>query len=229
MTPTAKVLLVDPDTALTGALAELFTALGEFTSIAVPNAAEAERIMATDGAIDMVLMATPLPETAPGQACAMIRGKGFKGPLILLRNQNSGPSPAPDGATDQISKPFRFTVLLARMRAQWRSHEQSDEAVVTIGPYAFQPAKRLLSANGKEDIKLTDKEAAIVRYLYRARGSAVARETLLEEVWGYNSGVTTHTLETHIYRLRQKIEPVEGEVTLLLTDQGGYSLVEENP
>ena len=71
---------------------------------------------------------------------------------------------------------------------------------------------------------MTEKETNILKYLYRAGGKAVKREELLEEVWGYNSGVTTHTLETHVYRLRQKIEPQKGEATLLLTQPGGYSL-----
>ncbi|MEM9421187.1 MAG: response regulator transcription factor [Pseudomonadota bacterium] len=224
MAHTAKVLLVESDTALTDALRDLFTAIGEFVPIVIPDANDAAALVGKDGTIDIVLMSTPLPKGDSAKACTTMRAHGFKGPIILMRHQEGAPSPAPDNATDQITKPFRFSVLLARMRAQWRSHEQSKDALVTIGPYKFHAAARLLSLAGNADIKLTDKEAAILRHLYRANGDCVGRDTLLEEVWGYNSGVTTHTLETHIYRLRQKIEPNGGEVTLLLTDQGGYRL-----
>jgi DNA-binding response OmpR family regulator len=73
--------------------------------------------------------------------------------------------------------------------------------------------------------RLTEKETAILRYLYRAGKTPVPRDQLLTEVWGYNSGVTTHTLETHIYRLRQKIEKDPSNATLLVTEGGGYKLV----
>jgi DNA-binding response OmpR family regulator len=73
-------------------------------------------------------------------------------------------------------------------------------------------------------IRLTEKEAAILKFLYRAGTRAVARQVLLNEVWGYNAAVTTHTLETHIYRLRQKIEPDPANARLLVTEGGGYRL-----
>jgi DNA-binding response OmpR family regulator len=75
-----------------------------------------------------------------------------------------------------------------------------------------------------ERIRLTDKETAILKFLYRAAGKPVARQVLLNEVWGYNAAVTTHTLETHVYRLRQKIEADPASSRLLLTEGGGYRL-----
>ena len=74
-------------------------------------------------------------------------------------------------------------------------------------------------------VRLTEKEAAIIKYLYRAGDKVISRDTLLEEVWGYNSGVTTHTLETHVYRLRQKIERDPSKAEILVTESGGYKLV----
>ena len=124
-----------------------------------------------------------------------------------------------------MTKPFRFAVLLARIRAQLRQHEASEDAVFTIGPYTFRPrSKILLNSNGSK-MRLTDKETGILRYLYRADQRPVSRETLLQEVWGYNSEVTTHTLETHIYRLRQKIEKDAANPAILVTEAGGYKLV----
>jgi DNA-binding response OmpR family regulator len=128
------------------------------------------------------------------------------------------------GADDYVAKPFKFSVLLARIRAQLRSHEQSENAVFHIGPYEFRPAQKLLIDDAKRKVRLTEKETNILKYLYRAGGKPVAREELLTEVWGYNAGVTTHTLETHIYRLRQKIEPDAAAARLLVTEAGGYRL-----
>ena len=94
----------------------------------------------------------------------------------------------------------------------------------SVGPYSFRPGSKMLTGANARKVRLTEKETAILRFLYRAGQQPVSRETLLQEVWGYNSGVTTHTLETHIYRLRQKIEPEPGQARLLLTDAGGYGL-----
>ena len=116
--------------------------------------------------------------------------------------------------------------LLARLRAQLRQHEQSEDAVFTIGPYSFRPStKLLLDTASKKKIRLTEKETAILKYLFRAGERPTGRELLLNEVWGYNAGVTTHTLETHVYRLRQKIEQDPSKAEILVTEPGGYRLV----
>jgi DNA-binding response OmpR family regulator len=124
-----------------------------------------------------------------------------------------------------VTKPFRFAVLLARIRAQLRQHEQSEDATFSVGPYTFKPSQKLLIDQRGGKVRLTEKEASIIKYLYRADQKVVTRDVLLEEVWGYNSGVTTHTLETHVYRLRQKIERDPSNAEILVTESGGYKLV----
>mgnify|MGYP000738789008 CR=1 FL=1 len=111
------------------------------------------------------------------------------------------------------------------IRSQLRSHEASEDAVFRIGPYEFRPASKLLVDDKAKKVRLTEKETSILKYLYRAGDRPVGRSTLLNEVWGYNAGVTTHTLETHIYRLRQKIEPDPANARILVTEPGGYRLV----
>jgi DNA-binding response OmpR family regulator len=158
----------------------------------------------------------------------MLRKGGFKAPILLLTGHDTDSDTIlglESGANDYVTKPFRFAVLLARIRAQLRQHEASEDAVFTIGPFTFRPSsKLLLNAKGNK-VRLTEKETAILRFLYRAGQKPVTRETLLQEVWGYNSGVTTHTLETHIYRLRQKVERDATTPTILVTETGGYKLV----
>jgi DNA-binding response OmpR family regulator len=110
-------------------------------------------------------------------------------------------------------------------RAALRQHDQSEDVVFAIGPYSFQPASKLLETADGAKVRLTDKETSILKYLYRQGPRTITRDVLLKEVWGYNNRVTTHTLETHIYRLRQKIERDPSHARLLVTDDGGYRLV----
>jgi DNA-binding response OmpR family regulator len=158
----------------------------------------------------------------------ILRKNGFKAPIIMLTGHDTDSDTIlglESGANDYVTKPFKLGVLLARIRAQLRQHEQSEDAVFTIGPYTFKPAAKLLvDANGGK-VRLTEKETSILKYLYRAGERVVTREILLHEVWGYNAGVTTHTLETHIYRLRQKIEKDPSQAEILITETGGYKLV----
>ena len=157
-----------------------------------------------------------------------MRKGGFKSPIIMLTGNDSDADMVlglDSGANDYVTKPFKFAVLLARIRAQLRQHEQSEDAVFPIGPYTFKPASKILQGEGGSKIRLTEKETSILKYLFRAGEKVVTREVLLQEVWGYNANVTTHTLETHIYRLRQKIEKDPAKAELLITETGGYKLV----
>ena len=129
------------------------------------------------------------------------------------------------GANDYIVKPFRLAELIARLRAQMRVFETSEDAVLVIGPYHFRPGSRSLTEpTTNRRVRLTEKEAAVLKHLYRAGSTPVPRQTLLREVWGYANGASTHTVETHIYRLRRKIEPDEGVARILVNEDGGYRL-----
>ena len=222
-----KILVVEDDPELREALVEQLALQDEFEPMPVGTAAEAIE-SARNGAVDLVIMDVGLPDMDGRDAVRQIRANGFKAPILMLTGHDTDSDTIlglEAGANDYIAKPFRFAVLLARLKAQMRSHEASEDAVFAIGPYSFRPGAKLLVTDRGSKIRLTEKETAILRYLYRAGKTPVARETLLQEVWGYNSGVTTHTLETHIYRLRQKIEPDPSTPTLLATQAGGYKLV----
>jgi DNA-binding response OmpR family regulator len=158
-----------------------------------------------------------------------MRRNGVKSPIIMLTAAQTDADTIlglDSGANDYVAKPFRLSVLLARLRAQLRQHEQSEDAVFTIGPYTFRPSAKLLThGENQKKVRLTEKETSILKYLYRSGAKVVGRDTLLGEVWGYNAGVTTHTLETHVYRLRQKIEADPSNAEILVTEPGGYRLV----
>ena len=221
--------MVDDDAALRTALIEQLVQDGEFAPSEAANLAEAESKLAGPNArFDAILLDVGLPDGDGREFCKQLRKQGMKTPIIMLTGsaeENDIVRGLDSGANDYISKPFRLNELLARLRAQLRSFESSEDAVFTIGPYTFRPSvKQLLEPVRNKRIRLTDKETAILKFLYRAAGKAVARQVLLNEVWGYNAAVTTHTLETHVYRLRQKIEPDPAVSRLLLTEGGGYRL-----
>jgi DNA-binding response OmpR family regulator len=225
--PSAKrVLLVDDDTTLRSSLAEQLAQEGDYLPIEAGTCAEG-RARAREGLYEFMILDVGLPDGDGRKLCRELREDGVTCPIILLTAKDSDADMIEgleSGANDYVSKPFRFAVLMARIHAHLRSHEQSEEAVYRIGPYTFRPsAKALLDPQGKK-IRLTEKETNILKFLYRS-GDTVARETLLHEVWGYNPAVTTHTLETHIYRLRQKIESNPGQAQILVTESGGYRLV----
>ena len=226
MTGTKRVLLVDDDVMLRESLAEQLALEDGFTPVEAGTCAEA-RERAREGLYDFMILDVGLPD-GDGRALAReFREAGVTCPIIMLTAADSDTDTIEglrSGANDYVAKPFRFAVLMARVHAHLRSHGQSEEAVYRIGPYTFRPsAKQLTDAKGKR-IRLTEKETNILKFLYRS-GETVPRDTLLHEVWGYNPAVTTHTLETHIYRLRQKIEANPAQAQLLVTESGGYRLM----
>ena len=223
-----KILLVDDDTRLRQSLCEQLQLHEEF-AVDQADSGKAGLDAAKSGNFDLILLDVGLPDLDGREVCRMLRRSGVHAPVIMLTAADSEADTIlglDAGANDYVAKPFKIGVLLARIRAQLRQHEASEDAVFTIGPYSFRPgAKMLVNPATKKKIRLTEKETAILRYLYRAGNRPVSREALLEEVWGYNAGITTHTLETHIYRLRQKIEANPAEAQILITEPGGYRLV----
>ena len=225
MSGVPKLLLVDDDPALRQSLAEQLA--GEFDTVQAESgsaalvAAQGERFAA-------ILLDVGLPDMDGRDVCRQLREVGVGIPIIMLTAAAAEADTVTGldaGANDYITKPFRLGILLARLRAQLRSHEASTDAVFAIGPFSFHPSAKLLVENGShKKIRLTEKEVSILRYLYRAGDKSVSREALLGEVWGYNAGVNTHTLETHVYRLRQKIERDPGRAQILMTSPGGYRL-----
>lgn len=220
------ILIIDDDDDLREILREQLEHPAEFVALGAATATEGLRL-AAEKRPDLVILDLDLPDMNGREACRALRRSGFIAPVIMLTASDGEAETIlglESGASDYVGKPFRFAVLLARVRAQLRAHEHSEDAVLRIGPYEFHPAGRVLVDGKGRKLRLTDKEANILKYLYRAGAQAVSREELLAEVWGYNAGVTTHTLETHVYRLRQKIEPEKGQARLLLTEAGGYRL-----
>ena len=217
-----RVLLVDGNALLRGSLAEQLGREGVYTIVQAGSVAQARADAPGDHAA--AILDEQLPDGDGESLAALLRQNGFAAPILLLADSETGPSGA---VSERIAKPYRFVHLLARLNAHASRHPSHDQTPIKIGPYLFRPGAKLLTATGKDGaarkIRLTEKEADILKYLHAA-AATVPRETLLHEVWGYNPSVTTHTLETHIYRLRRKIEENPGKSAILVTETGGYRL-----
>ena len=223
-----RILIVDDDGALRQSLVEQLELNEEFVCIECGTAAQVLEMVASSR-FDTIVLDVGLPDIDGRELCRLVRDAGVQVPIVMLTGADSEPDTVlglEAGADDYVTKPFRLSVLLARLRAHLRQSDHSDAAVFMIGPYTFRPGVKLLTdQSGRKKVRLTEKETAILKYLYRAGDRAIARNTLLGEVWGYNAGVTTHTLETHVYRLRQKIERDPARAEILVTEPGGYRLV----
>jgi DNA-binding response OmpR family regulator len=225
--PARRILLVDDDNDLREGLVEQLSLYEEFEILQADTATKGVHL-ARGEHVDLLIMDVGLPDMDGREAVKLLRKNGFKAPVIMLTGHDTDSDTIlglEAGANDYVTKPFKFAVLLARLRAQLRTHENTEDATFTIGRYTFKPANKLMVDEKGGKVRLTEKETSILKYLYRAGERSISRDILLHEVWGYNSGVTTHTLETHIYRLRQKIERDPSNAELLVTEAGGYKLV----
>jgi DNA-binding response OmpR family regulator len=222
-----RILIVDNDDTLIGVLNKQLQLDEGFLATKARTAKEGFELAKTDY-FDVILLDVSLPDMDGYDACRLMRQNSVTSPIMMLTRTNSDAGilfGLDAGANDYIAKPFRLGVLLARLRAHIRQHDRSDNVVFSIGPYRFKPSDKVLVRDTDQcKLRLTDKETAILKYLHKAGDKVVSREVLLDQVWGYNASVTTHTLETHIYRLRQKIEPDPSNVKFLITELGGYRL-----
>lgn len=226
MSRSYSILIAEDDVDVRSILVEQMALGDEFSPVEARTVAEAVDLVRTR-APDLAIVSLSLPDAPGAEAVRVLRAEGFDNPLIALTDQTRTEIVAgcfEAGASDCLAKPFRFAVLLARMRVHIRNLEVADDAEWVIGCYTFRPLSKQLQSEAGDRLRLTEKETDILRFLYRQRGQVVARDTLLREVWGYNAQVTTHTLETHMYRLRQKIEEDPANARLLITESGGYRL-----
>ncbi len=223
-----KILLVDDDEPLREALAGQLQLHEEFETVELGSGTDALSLLETE-TFDGILLDIAMPDMDGRDVCRVLRRKGIHTPVILLTGLEGEADTIlglDSGANDYVTKPFRVGVLLARLCAQLRQHELSEDAAFPVGPYSFKPGAKLLHHNERnKDVQLSDKESAILKYLYRAGDTVVSCDTLYSEIWDYNAALLTHTLQTHIYRLRQKIEDNPSQPQLLVSEPGGYRLV----
>jgi DNA-binding winged helix-turn-helix (wHTH) protein len=214
MSDAFSVLILGPDPHEAAELAAQLEAGGDFVARPAADAPYFERPLDAER-VDAILALSHVSET---QLNAII-STGYRGLLIGLGTEMPVVS-------ETIAVPVKVSNLIARLKQQIRHFYARDDAWLTIGSFRLFPGSRKLLAPDGAEHRLTDKEVDILRFMHRAGGALVSRDQLLSGVWGYNDRVTTHTLETHIYRLRQKIEADPNAAMILMTESGGYRLSE---
>ncbi|MBF0130139.1 MAG: response regulator transcription factor [Alphaproteobacteria bacterium] len=221
-----RILLVDGDAQLRQILSEQLLRQEDFREV-VEAASGAEAVeKGKAGPFHAILIDAVLPDMGGGEAAGRLREAGIHVPVILLAtqdNESAAIAAVSAGANDYVIRPFRLSVLLARIRAHLRQHERDVGSALSIAHYRFQPNAKTLT-DGERKIRLTEKEVAILVHLLKAGDAVVSRDRLLHEVWGYGDEISTHTLETHIYRLRRKLEENPSDAKILITEPGGYRL-----
>ena len=224
----SRLLIVDDDAYLRATLRQQLAVEGFNDVFEVGFAADLDNVLSHANP-DLLLLDIQMPDGNGIDICQRLRRNGFAKPIVMLTTKGAEVDIVlglEAGANDYITKPFRFNELIARIRTQLRQFHASDDARFEIGNLSFVPANKMLYEIGGDRMQaLTEKEATILKFLYRAFPNDVTKDELLAEVWGFQNGVSTHTLETHIYRLRQKISRLTKK-QLVLTIENGYRLAD---
>tara|TARA_Y100001960_G_scaffold114730_1_gene122830 strand:+ start:337 stop:1017 length:681 start_codon:yes stop_codon:yes gene_type:complete len=220
-----NILLVEADEVLSKCLAELVGSQEGIFLTAVGSGAEGLRMIQEDH-FDLLILDELNFDFKNIELCRAIRFQDSLIPIILLSKDQALDKDIEGGVNDHILKPFHFRDLMARIRFQLTKSDQTEISDYRLGSYKFDPNAQLLSDLSEDkSIRLTEKETSILKFLIYHANSFVARGDLLDEVWEYNSGITTHTLETHIYKLRKKLEIDPSQAKILVTEPGGYRLI----
>ncbi|MBI1868638.1 MAG: response regulator transcription factor [Methylocystis sp.] len=213
-------ILIAAEAGLRASLVEQLALYPEFTLLETDTQAKALALLGAQSP-DLFLFDAGHGAGEAQVTIERVRSSGFRGPIVLLAGKQLDLPARVDAC---LVRPFRFADLLARLRDVLRRRTEGDDETFRIGRYAFRAdANDLVDAAGKR-LRLTEKERAILLRLAKAGGASVSRDMLLRDVWGYNPAVTTRTLETHIYRLRRKLELDASTARLLVTERGGYKL-----
>ena len=157
------------------------------------------------------------------QRCDELRRKYPSIPLIFLSDENK----ENDMLNIYVKKPFSLMYFLDVLRAANNNLDNSVDGYLCFNGYELRPNLReIADIKSGSVVKLTEKEVSILKYLYKNQNGYVSKNDLQRNVWKYSEDVTTHTIETHIYRLRQKVEQTDGR-RLIVTDNGGYKLQQD--
>ena len=222
----SRLLIVDDDAYLRTSLRQQFVAEG-FHNIFDVGSATGLNSALNEANPDLILLDIQMPDGNGVEICKRLRREGFAKPIIMLTAKNAEPDIIEGleaGANDYVTKPLRMGELLARIHTQLRQFKTLDDARFELADLNFVPANKMLhKLECGRTQALTEKEATILKFLYRAFPKSVTKDELLAEVWGLQNGLTTHTLETHIYRLRQKIGQLT-KMPIVITTENGYRL-----
>lgn len=226
-----KVLMLVSDIDLLTQMERLTSLRNEFI---IEQTEDAQRALALalDGGFDLILIDVRFAEIGGHLMCRLLRSKGITYPLIMLSSSDSEADVIlgfESGANDFVTGPLNINTFIARLRAHAQQSEKNETADFKFGPYIFHFADNsLVDSRLEKRIHLTSKEAMILRQLCRNKGNPVHRDELLRKVWNWDPTSYTHTLESHIYRLRKKLEPDPRRPALIRSTSAGYQIAGES-
>ena len=222
----SRLLIIDDDAYLRASLRQQFVAEG-FHNIFDVGSVTGLNAALKDAIPDLILLDIQMPDGNGVDICKRLRSDGYTKPIVMLTAKNAESDIIEcleAGANDYVIKPLRMGELLARIHTQLRQYTVADDVEFELANLNFIPAKKMLHKTGCGSLQaLTEKETTILQVLHRAFPKPATKDELLTEVWGMREGLTTHTLETHIYRLRQKIWQLT-KTPIVITTENGYRL-----
>ena len=222
-----KLLLVEEDAIILSALCELLMPDDKFDLTTATSCGEAE-LLFKDNHFDLIILNPELLKGRVKNYLDLIGHNGFSTPIIFtgevkdfveVEAQNIG------HLLVCIQRPFKITILLECIRRLLSKYDFSSEVIIPLGNLQFCPGSKFIKMENGQKVNLTEKETNILKYLCQSKDRIVSREVLLNEVWGHTESLSTHTLETYIYRLRQKISAKLNGKELIITKKGGYQLL----
>ena len=223
-----RLFIVDDDDLLRATLKDQLNAEGYSQVTALAGVTELFKIL-PESDPDIMLLDVQMPDGNGVDVCRQLRRNGFTKPILMLTGKNAEEDiirGLEAGANDYVAKPMRMGELLARIKSHLKQHRASDNVRFQLGSLSFVPATKMLQHDQSDQKQLlTEKEAVILKFLIRAAPEIVTKDTLLKDIWGFRDGVSTHTVVTHIYRLRQKIARITSDQIIRTTGKG-YCLAE---
>jgi DNA-binding response OmpR family regulator len=223
-----RILIVEDEPNMVAGLRDNFEFEGYDVITAPDGVAGLER--ALNEAPDLVILDVMMPRMSGLDVCKQLKTKRPSVPIIMLtaRGQEVDKVVGLElGADDYVTKPFSIRELLARVKAVLRRSKTApkEQEKYSFGEVEVNLKSCQVSRSGKE-LEFSSKEFELLKYFLFHPGEALSRDRLLEDVWGYDRFPTTRTVDAHIVRLRQKVEPKPEEPRFILTVHGtGYKFV----
>lgn len=214
-----RVLIIEDEPDMVLGLRDNFEFEGYDVLVASDGSEGLKRAMSDNP--DVILLDIMLPRMSGLDVCRQLRSQGVETPIIMLtaRGQEVDKVIGLEmGADDYVTKPFSIKELLARVRAHLR---RAKKQLVDIEHYSFGDVnlnfKKYQATRGELEIELSPREFELLKYFIQHKGETITRDQLLDDVWGYDNYPFTRTVDNHIAKLRQKVEPVPAEPKYIIT------------
>ena len=221
-----KILLFEPDGLLKNTLLDQVSLNKDF-EINEASDLKAIQYQLNKSSFDLIIMGTDKKAYSLSSIGKFIKEVEIINIILFMIEARTSETSSFIESTEKhyfIEKPFRINHLNKKIATILAKISNSHEVTYKIGPFIFLPLKKILMLGEKIKVELTEKEVAILKCLISSSGEAVDKDTLLKQVWNYSPNVTTHTLETHIYRLRQKLEIDSSIPRLIISKDGGFTI-----